>query len=1089
VIKRATNDHQVPHIVRHLRPAGFRGVLILGVVLAAALGAAGSRLAANPQSPSNQEPSGNGIAPEGMAQIEALLREKETRSPAELKIDSQLLYASRMQQGLPVAPGVQTIEVDLPLAADGHVIVDVKANVTTKLLADMRGFSNEVVRTSAGDLQAHVALEDLEAIASQPDVIWIQAKQASRNSRSGSSSAKRRTTPSAPAQAAAIQALGQAPSGPIVNSVGTGRGSVTTQADITHRSAVFRGLTGFNGAGVKIGVLSDGVDHLADAQASGDLGSVIVLPGQAGSGDQGTSMLETIYDMAPGAQLYFATAGTSVTSFAQNIRDLRNAGCDIIVDDTTYFVESPFQDGQAPAVVSPTNGGVVTQAVRDVAAGGALYFSAAGNNGNDDYGTSGVWQGDFNLGAATGAPLPAGGNFHRFTGSQDFNTLTTAGSATISLFWSDPLGGSGNDYDLFRLNSAGTIVSSSSTNVQNGNDDPYEQVSANTANPRIVVVRKTGAASRFLHLNTNGGQLSAGTSGQMHGHAATSNLFSFGVAATSAALAYPSPHDFGDNVETFTSDGLRRIFFLDDGSAITPGNFSATGGAALQKPDFTAADDAFVTGAGDAPGRFVGTEASAASAAAIMALLKSQNPGFTQAQLRSALFATAQDIGVLGVDRDSGAGIIMATPRQVDCTFSLSPLSLSPGLSGGPGAITVTASSGTCNWVAWSTVPWMAVTANVGTGNGSFNYTVDPNPGPSRSGTLMIQGGAIVVVTQAGISATTFDNNVSLAIPDQATVESSITVSGVTGAITNVTASFFITHTFDDDLVLQLVGPDGTIVPLSVENGGNANNYGSACSPLSSRTTFDDSATNYITHGSAPFTGSFRPEKPLAALNGKSGAAVNGVWKLRITDGFDGETGSLSCWSLNINTAMAAPATTTATATSPSAVTVTWALSPGATSYEVQRSAGGGIFESRGTLASPPLMDTASPNTAYLYRVRVTAPVTTGFGGNELATTVIFTDPALSSSIAVKAPHVTELRTAVNAVRVLSGAGALAFSDPTLTPPGSVMIKALHMSQLRGVLDVARAALGLPAVVYGFPATAGSLVRAADVNDLRNGVK
>jgi hypothetical protein len=89
----------------------------------------------------------------------------------------------------------------------------------------------------------------------------------------------------------------------------------------------------------------------------------------------------------------------------------------------------------------------------------------------------------------------------------------------------------------------------------------------------------------------------------------------------------------------------------------------------------------------------------------------------------------------------------------------------------------------------------------------------------------------------------------------------------------------------------------------------------------------------------------------------------------------------------------------------------------------------------------------------------------------------------------VKAAHVTELRTAVNAVRVLSGAGALAFSDPTLTPPGSVMIKALHMSQLRGVLDVARAALGLPAAVYSFPATAGSLVRAADVNDLRNGVK
>ena len=154
----------------------------------------------------------------------------------------------------------------------------------------------------------------------------------------------------------------------MANLFGTGVGSVNSQADITHRTAVFRGLTGVIGAGVKIGVLSDGVAHLAAAQASGDLGAVTVLPGQAGSGDEGTAMLELIHDIAPGAQLYFATAFTSITSFAQNIRDLRTAGCDIIVDDVGYFVESPFQDGQAPSVVSPTNGGVVTQAVKDVAA-------------------------------------------------------------------------------------------------------------------------------------------------------------------------------------------------------------------------------------------------------------------------------------------------------------------------------------------------------------------------------------------------------------------------------------------------------------------------------------------------------------------------------------------------------------------------------------------------------------------------------------------------------------------------------------------------------------------------------------------------
>ena len=71
--------------------------------------------------------------------------------------------------------------------------------------------------------------------------------------------------------------------------------------------------------------------------------------------------------------------------------------------------------------------------------------------------------------------------------------------------------------------------------------------------------------------------------------------------------------------------------------------------------------------------------------------------------------------------------------------------------------------------------------------------------------------------------------------------------------------------------------------------------------PLSSRTTFDDSSPTYITHASAPFLGTFRPEQPLSMFNGKSGASVNGTWKLRIQDSFAGDTGTLVCWSLNVN--------------------------------------------------------------------------------------------------------------------------------------------------------------------------------------------
>ena len=76
----------------------------------------------------------------------------------------------------------------------------------------------------------------------------------------------------------------------------------------------------------------------------------------------GAAMLEIIHDLAPGAELYFATAFGGPASFAQNILNLRAAGCDIIVDDVGYANESPFQDGP------------IAQAVSDVGAAGVLYF-------------------------------------------------------------------------------------------------------------------------------------------------------------------------------------------------------------------------------------------------------------------------------------------------------------------------------------------------------------------------------------------------------------------------------------------------------------------------------------------------------------------------------------------------------------------------------------------------------------------------------------------------------------------------------------------------------------------------------------------
>ena len=94
-------------------------------------------------------------------------------------------------------------------------------------------------------------------------------------------------------------------------------------------------------------------------------------------------------------------------------------------------------------------------------ASGALYFSSAANSGNLTSGTSGTWEGDFNAGPASAAPLPTGSTLHIFSGAQAYDVLT-ASTTFISTKWSDPLGGSTNDYDMFILNAAGTSITCAS---------------------------------------------------------------------------------------------------------------------------------------------------------------------------------------------------------------------------------------------------------------------------------------------------------------------------------------------------------------------------------------------------------------------------------------------------------------------------------------------------------------------------------------------------------------------------------------------------------------------------------------------------
>ena len=55
-------------------------------------------------------------------------------------------------------------------------------------------------------------------------------------------------------------------------------------------------------------------------------------------------MLEIVHDLAPGADLYFATAFNGQAQFATNIEALCDVGADVIVDDVYYILEAAFQD-------------------------------------------------------------------------------------------------------------------------------------------------------------------------------------------------------------------------------------------------------------------------------------------------------------------------------------------------------------------------------------------------------------------------------------------------------------------------------------------------------------------------------------------------------------------------------------------------------------------------------------------------------------------------------------------------------------------------------------------------------------------------
>lgn len=867
-----------------------------------------------------------------MQELQAL---KHNGTQNERKLDIALRLALQRLQDKGVASRLPALRVLVPDPV-GRLQVDVRLHAGADLAMVRRWLLTqpEVQLDSAvgSELRAWVPWRSLEALAALTQV-----------------KAVRRAMPAMSGRMQAPAAASKAGRSPAAINVSQGLRA--------HRVDVARSTLGMTGLGQKVCALSDSVDHLSLMQVTGDVAAAVdILPGQSGLGlgfsGEGTAMLEIIHDLAPDAELGFATAFTGVTAFAQNVRDLRFvAGCDVMVDDLFYFNESPFQDGP------------IAQAVNDVIADGALYFSAAGNFGNASNGTSSAYQGDFvDAGALPALP---GGTVNLFSvdgiGSSNQMYVLTAGFGA-ALFWSDALGASGNDYDVFVMSPDLQHVLDAGVDVQDGDDDPFEMTGFIFPDDRVVVWKAAAAAPRYLALYGLSGRFNLGTSGGGRGHAAA--LGAYSVAAVDAITANNGAFGGGsaNPVEPFSVDGPRKMFYASNGALLNTGNPSLLGDGGIErsKPDIAAADGVATATPGFS--QFYGTSAAAPHAAAIAALLKQAVPTATPVQVRSALTTTALDIEDAGVDVLSGAGIVMADS-------ALNALGAVAAASIERGAFSLVAVDGDGDALA---EPGETLDLAIGLRNAGAAPATQvqltltsttpglsllranaayPNlaPGAAALGLQTFRlrlaadypcGAALGLQLQAsylgaspGITAQLLEQieipvglianatqypyvGPPLPIPDGDAqgVAAALPVVAPGVRIGHLDVHFdggvcssdpFATdvglqHTFVGDLDVRLRSPAGTSVRLvnRPREGFGDNNGNHLCQII-----FDDAASAPLADAAsllAPFSGAFLPAEPLRRFNGEP---ANGTWQLQLIDPVSPDSGVLRAFHLSLRAA------------------------------------------------------------------------------------------------------------------------------------------------------------------------------------------
>lgn len=389
---------------------------------------------------------------------------------------------------------------------------------------------------------------------------------------------------------------------------------------------------GLDGSGVRVGVISDGVDSLALSQASGDAPEVTIVDGQAGSGDEGTATIEVVHDLAPGAVIGFCGGGQdngiTTADFVTCAEKLvTEFGADAIVDDLGFPAEPYFEDG------------VVAQTVREVVGSGVLWVSAAGNDGQRHY-------------QATYADSGNAFHAHDFgDGKVAVDVDVAAGGGTVFLEWANPYGAATDDYQVCFTDAAGSALGLCSNRLL-GTDVPLAVLDLPCPGPSrctaTLLVSRTVGDARLLEMFFDRAKVpSFGTAADsIYGHPCVPGVIS--VVAIDAA---DSGHD---TAEPFDSQGPCTIVFPEPEERL--------------KPEVAAIDGVSVSGAGGFTTPFHGTSAAAPHVVAIAAQLGQGFPSLSAPDVDRALSRSSVDLGEPGDDPVFGAGRVdaLAAARFVD---------------------------------------------------------------------------------------------------------------------------------------------------------------------------------------------------------------------------------------------------------------------------------------------------------------------------------------------------------------------------------------------------------------------------------------